>query len=250
VSDTDNFDDCQLIPIKEFPIEAVRKLAKNYFPVGFFDDYKITKKQGEELAKFLTKAKRGVQVYGALLCAGPKCRYASKCKLQKWGKAPLGADCPIELMLIDMWIADYCEALDISLHELDLPSNKLDRTLIVDLVLCDIKIMRLEAELSLHSFEMTKYIKSGRDVVETVEPSIALSALEKAHSRKDKLLKQLMGTREARAKAQAEASKSMKDVAQYMSDLVAKAEKAQKSIEIDNAEYTEVDSEDILIAGG
>ncbi len=159
-------------------------------------------------------------------CRGEKCSFADTCPLMKEKIAPVGSPCPIEMAMVVQFTADYMDQLNID------EDNLIEISLVRNLVDYEVQYLRASKFLAKESFiqENVVGIDQNGEVILKKELHLAVELQEKLLKRQRELLKQLMATREAKAKV----GMGIADTAQVLAGLMdgfrevsAAAERAQ-----------------------
>lgn len=188
---------------------------------------KYTSKQKEAIAEATKPSRTKTSMYASIPmhCRGEKCSFADTCPLMKQKIAPVGSACPIEMAMVVQFTGDYMEQLNID------EDNLIELSLVRNLVDYEVQYLRASKFLAKESFiqENVVGIDQNGEVILKKELHLAVELQEKLLKRQKELLKQLMATREAKAKAGLGALDTAQTIASIMSDfrqLTAAAERA------------------------
>lgn len=164
--------------------------------------------------------------YFANRIATHNCIYSASCPLVQENivENVIGAPCPIEESLIEIWKDAYVDALDIN------PENKIEMDRVNELIESDIVDMRTSGMLSLGQMIDDQPIGFDRhgEVISRRELGVAVQAKMQFKERKDRIVKEFMATREMRAKYRL--SRNV-DPSTYTSNLLQQASKFARDIE-------------------
>ena len=196
------------------------------FAEKFKDGFEIalTPKEAKKLVVYLSALKHGFTASVPILCTGEKCPYASKCPMVEMNNCPMGKDCPIEATLIDMWQADYMRDLEID------PNNKVDSSLVSDIVFWEVLEKRATEELAKKPEILRRNVAGFQETSDGVKPvykdemNQIVNFLEKAQKQRLKIMNALIATREAKAK---DSNRSISDPSTYAAKLLDKAKELQ-----------------------
>lgn len=183
----------KLTPKEEF----LKSFENNYQNDFLPPDWDESKKNRVAFHTTSNKVKTSMFTSIPMSCTGPKCPFASSCPLEKENIAPVALPCPIELSIVRNFMADYIDQLDVD------PNNLVELSMIRDLVDQEVQYIRKTKLLSKESFiqeNMVGFDSSG-DPVMRKELHLAVELEDRLHKRRQQLFKQLLATREAKAKA-------------------------------------------------
>lgn len=147
-----------------------------------------------------------------MLCAGPRCVYADVCEFQQKNMAPIGGKCPIEMAIVVDFTNHYAQELAVSL------TNRVEMAQIRDLVDQEVQYMRKVKILSQEHFiqENPVGVDADGQVILAKQLHQAVDFEDRIHKRKERLLKQFLATRAARAQA----GQGIVDAAQAVANLM------------------------------
>ena len=196
---------------------------------------KLTPKEIKKLLRHVNKLKYGDHCSLPMVCGGTECVATKTCPLVEIGKEAIGKACPFEDYAMKQWLKDYQESLQSDLKD------KIERSLIMDLVECDILNARANMALSSDGFMMTNPIAvdpNTGDVLNRREEHIALKLKDRAKERKDKILKMFVATRDQKMK---QLQSLREDPSKLMAELRRKAQEvSDKHDQIDATIVTEI----------
>ena len=221
--------------------ESINELIQ-YCDDEFAENFKLSPAEIVRLKKTINKNFVEPNATIPMICHGSKCVLNKVCPLVELKQFPLGKKCPLELYLANKWKEEYISSLKADWND------KVDRMLISELIEIDIMGARANTLLSDEGFIMDNPIgineQTGTPITRK-EIHVAMDFKELLYKRRSKLLKEMIATREAKAKF-------MKDMAgdpsEYAANLRRKAaeiqENRQKTTIIDAAEVMEEDNAD------
>lgn len=228
-------------PKEEFMRQFAETFNEKYLPDS------LTKENKEKIAFHTTKGKIKTSMFTSIpmQCNGPSCMFADTCPLQLENIAPIGNACSLELTMVRDFMGDYIEQLDIN------PDNLIELSQIRDLVDQEVQYIRKSKLLAKEDFiqENVAGIDADGDPIMRKELHLAIDYEDRILKRKAVLLKQLVATREARAKT----GQGIIDSAQTMSNLIQSVHQIQRERDdllkqelgiIDYDEYIEIIPDD------
>jgi hypothetical protein len=115
-------------------------IIKNYLP----EDLELTRQEQATLAKGIKRKITGLSASIPIKCYGESCPFKDSCPLAKIDKIPTGQDCPIESMMMDLYIKRYLDEFDVH------PDNFSEVTTMTQLA-------------ATHIMEMRGFMTLGRD---------------------------------------------------------------------------------------
>lgn len=197
--------------------EIERLSPKEAFLKQFEDNYKDnflpadwSKEKKDRVAELTTGGKIKTSMFTSIPmnCTGPKCVFASTCPLQKEDLAPINHECPLEMSMVKNFLGEYMEQMEID------PENLIELGMIRELVDQDVQSLRKTKILAKEDFiqENVVGVDADGDPVVRKELHLAIDYEDKIFKRRQFLLKSLLATREAKAKAgmaQIDAAKTM-----------------------------------------
>lgn len=188
----------------------------------YVKNLKLTPDEIKKIGKYLTIYSYGDFQSVPQLCVGTSCILAGQCPLVKIGRPPLGFACPFERLYMKKWRQEYIDSLNADWDD------KIERALVMELVEVDILNSRANAYLAKEGFIMENIVGINEQTGEPMmrkEEHIALRLKEKVQARRDRILKSMVATREAKAKLLT----SMKeDASVYISRLREKAKELEE----------------------
>jgi len=158
---------------------------------------KLTSDDVKNIGKYLGVHGSGDFKSVPMVCLAEACSISSQCPLQAAGKAPLGKLCPFEQFFMEKWRDEYIISLKADWDD------KIERALVMELVEIDILNARANAYLATEGFIMENVVGINEQTGEPLirkEEHIALSVKTKVQARRDKILKSMVATREAKTK--------------------------------------------------
>lgn len=205
----------QVSPKNKFLQQFKDSYGAEFFPTGW------TPEERNRVDELTSSTKTKTMIFSAIpmVCHAESCMFASTCPLLKENLAPLGKSCPIEMMMVINFMADYMEQLNID------DDNLVELSMIRDLVDQEVQYLRKTKMLAKESFiqENIVGIDSDGDPVMRKELHLAVELEDRLLKRRQAIFKQLLATREAKAKVGLAAL----DQVQSMSNLVMHAKELQ-----------------------
>lgn len=184
-----------LIPIINVP--ALKDLYE-HLPEKQRAEMKLTPVEVQKVTKALeSQVYLGEHAALPMVCLGPKCPVAKTCPLQQIAKAPIGALCPIEIVMMNKWKDGYASSLEADWND------KMERQAIMDLVESDVLQSRANGIIAVEGFIMENVVGISENTGEPIyrkEKHVALEVKDMIHKRKERLLKSLLATREMKKK--------------------------------------------------
>lgn len=172
--------------------EPIIKVMAKYIDEDVLNNIELTKKEIVELVKYVIKSRYGEYNNIPMTCTGVRCVHKNTCPLVKFNKPPIGKECPLERYNLEEWRKDYAESLNADMND------KNEREQIMDMVEADILDARANAVLATEGFIMYNTVAydydSGQEITRK-EEHIALKLKDRVKLRKDKKLKDFIGTR-------------------------------------------------------
>jgi hypothetical protein len=214
--------------IEKYETKADFLAAFKNLQFGEFLPATYTDKQKEAVIEATKPSRTKTSMYSSIPmhCRGEKCSFADTCPLQKQKIAPVGSPCPIEMAMVVQFTGDYMDQMKID------EDNLVEISLIRNLVDYEVQYLRASKFLAKESFiqENVVGIDQNGEVILKKELHLAVELQEKLLKRQRDLLKQLMATREAKAKVGLGAADTAQAMANLMSEfkqLNAASERAQ-----------------------
>ena len=222
------------LPEKD-PANFITFLDEKYVAAANFSDEEI-----KSIDKFLNNYSSGDYKAIPLICSGSLCIYSGLCPLVAMKRPPLKSPCPFESYFVKKWENEYIVSLEADWDD------KIERSLIMDLVEIDILNMRANTMLATEGFIMENVVGIDPETGDPLmhkEEHVAIKLKDRVKARRDRILKSMIATRDAKAKL----ITSMKDdVSSYSSKLREKAEKIYGSHDaeiIDDLKLKEINNE-------
>ena len=198
----------RLTPKEEFLSQFKESYLNSSFPAEW--DVEKRKKVMDMVSPGKTKSLMFTSI--PMVCRASDCLFASTCPMQKEGIAPKGHACPYESGMIASFVGEYMDQLEIE------PDNLVELSMIRDLVDQEVQYLRKSKILAQEDFIQENVV--GRDSegnpIFAKQLHLASDLEDRLHKRKQVIFKQLLATREAKAKAGLTAL----DTAQSMASLV------------------------------
>lgn len=179
------------------PKEEFLKQFQDNFQEQYLPD-KYTPEQKNEIIKHTSKSRIKTSMFMSIPmhCKGPDCSFADTCPLQQQNIAPVGNACSLELGMIANFMGDYIEELDIN------PDNLVELSQVRDLVDLEVQYIRKSKMLAKEDFitENVAGIDSDGDPIMRKELHLAVTYEDGILKKKAVIWKQMIATREAKAK--------------------------------------------------
>lgn len=183
----------------------------------------LTEPDVKKIAKYFRKHRLGYQASIPLTCKGDNCCFKTDCPFAEIGKLPEGKKCPLESMLLDGWVSEYANELDIDVL------NPVDRKLLSDLVVWELLGKRAAQELGENPLIVQENVvtltQEGQEVKKK-ELNQLIIFMEKAQRWKLKLLDTMVATKKSKVK-----QPKVIDPGSYAASLIEKARQLQKEAE-------------------
>jgi hypothetical protein len=190
-------------------VESLKFELTPFCDTKYIDSLDLTDSDWLLIEKTLRSFATGSYNSIPMVCAGDKCVHSKICPFQTLRKAPLSKQCPFEWNMIIVWKEQYVKTLGIK------DEDKVEQTMLQDLIESDIMISRANAILGDEGFIMENAVGVNENTGEVAyrkEVHAAVLIKEKAQARKDKLLKAFLATREAGLKG----AKELDDISKKM----------------------------------
>lgn len=221
----------------------IMEILKDTFNEVAFEEK--TAAEIEKIKRYILKMSCGSSSFMSLICRGESCIYRSSCELLKKDstlKAPLGKACPFERYWQKKWFNDYKEAVQIDIND------RVEVSQVNDLVEIEIMKARVNAILAEEGIKIDVVVGVDPDSgmpLTTQQQHYAINIKDINDRRKDKILKSLLATREAKTSAM---GKKIGDI----SDLIQKAMTVYKqhNSPVVQAEVIKDESNQALKRGG
>jgi hypothetical protein len=221
--------------LKEIEDDVITDLVK-YCDEDFLANFKLNDAELSRLKNSLNHDFLAPNATIPMICQGAKCILKKVCPLIGMNKFPLGKKCPLELLLANKWKDEYVDSLKADWND------KVDRMLISELIEIDIMSARANTILSDEGFIMDNPVgvneQTGAPVMRK-EIHVAMSLKELLYKRRSKLLKEMIATREAKAKF-------MKDMVGDPSEYAAKLRAKAAAIQRDRDKTTVIDASELM----
>ena len=150
------------------------------------------------IAQSIGQIRSGVWSTLPMICSGERCPYGQRCPLWEEGVAPVSLDCPLEQYLVQTYLAEYMEALQVT------EDHKIEMGQIGTMVMCDIIIQRARNWMAKRPDGHVDVHATGIDnkgnVVLSRDISVEIKVEEKFDRIRQRNLESLLATRESRAK--------------------------------------------------
>ena len=188
-----NNEEKALVEIKDNDIAELAKYCED----EYLENFKLTKAEIDRLKKDLKKKVLSTEFSVPMLCKGHQCICSGTCPLVAMEKPPLAHKCPLELMLMNRWKDEYVNSLKIDWND------KVERVLTSELIEIDVLNARANTVLADEGFIMENIVGVNEQTGEPVahkQKHIALELKEMMYNRRSKVLKEMLATREAKAK--------------------------------------------------
>jgi len=185
--------------IKEY--EPLR--AFEYLPVSYLESYRLkryeVKKMIDQLSLRIIRTCSAVP----MLCTGPACPVKHLCTIREVRDPaveltfPIGSACPVEASLIEYWRLDYYRTLRID------QQDKVERDRIEELLELDLTMWFISGVVAAkgHTIESAVGATNTGTPLYKTELNPLLEAKDKAAKRRDKILDELIATREAKERS-------------------------------------------------
>lgn len=190
------------ITLRQAIAETPALKSFSLLPDSYLDSYKLKRCEAAKLVNQL--ATRIVRPSSAvpMICTGPVCSIKHVCTLREARahddqiQFPIGYTCPVEASLIDFWRQDYYKTLKIDTQD------KIERDRIEELLEIDLTLWRISSVIASKGYTVENMVGAvqGLPLMKT-ELNPLLEAKDKAAKRKDRILDELIATREAKEKS-------------------------------------------------
>lgn len=176
--------------------------------------YSSTGIEAKKAAMSMLATKTGMYSRVPIICKAENCPYAEKCTLLSYNLSPYGEPCPMETSQIELRYEGYNKDFDLNEN-----ASFTDKTLVSELINCDILLERCKALLSKEGI-LVEQVFAGvsEEGEEFTRPEITKNweAYERVSNRREKIYKLLQATREDKKGGN---SGVVNDVAQFVKDL-------------------------------
>lgn len=201
---------------KESFLQAFKdRYAKEFLPEGWDDK---VQKRVVEITK-PSRTKSGIFSSIPMKCYAEKCVFADTCPLQKENIAPKGYPCPLEMAMVLQFADDYMKQLGID------EENFVEVSMVRNIVNYEVQFVRTSKYLAKEGFiqENVVGVNPNGEVIMRKELHTAVEMQDKVQKAMKELRKELMATREAKAKL----GMGTLDTAQAMANLMSEVGKLQ-----------------------
>lgn len=225
--------------LTEIEDDDVKALIDQFDP-EFKKNFSLSESELSRLKRGLRRKVLSESNSVPMICRGSNCVASKRCPLLDLDKAPIGKICPLEKMLVNKWKDDYIESLGLDWND------AVERKLAGELIEIDILQARANSILSEEGFIMENAVGVDEQTGEPVyrkEKHIAMDVKNTLYNRRSKVLKEMMATRESKAKFMEDLKG---DPSEYASKLRSKFEKLQEDhdVEVVDAEdFEEIEDE-------
>jgi hypothetical protein len=187
----------------DFYDNGMTPILENYLPEGLV----LTEEEKKMVTVGMKRLSTGLRASMPITCYGEKCPFKRQCPLYKIGKAPVGKDCPIESMLLDLYTKRYIDEFDVTS---DLMSEVTTMTMLAATHVLEMRaFMLLGRENEEDEGEPTGLIRNVVGYDDDEKPIVQLqehpayNQLERAWRWRKNLLESLVGTRKEKYKRDA-----------------------------------------------
>lgn len=214
-----------------------------------YSSIELTEKEEKELTKTLKKMATGAASFAPMKCAGSQCPFASECPLQKAGKAPVNLPCLLEETAFKEAVISYVSEYDVD------PNNFTELGICTELA--EIEVLQWRLTMALRRPENAGLVieqsvgvdRDGSEITQ-LQVSPIFEQKQKLANRKSKLVKLMVGDRQEKYKKEAalkqstdqDASSQMASVKQQLKELQSQATRANKNMDIIDAEVVTPES--------
>ena len=192
----------------------------------------------KEIIQLRADLKRNVlseTYHSPMICKASDCVMAKRCPLEKIGKAPLAKVCPVELMLVNRWKDEYIHGMDVDW------SDRVDRMQVIELIEIDLVKNRASNMLAEHGLTQEVFVgidDTGSPVNQTIV-NLAFEVKQTLSNRRSKVLKEMIATRESKAKF-------LKDVGRTPDEYAASLRERAEELEKKHVNDKIIDAEEII----
>lgn len=188
--------------------ENRKMLEQRYNSIDNIWGHSGVAKEGKKAAMTMLSTKTGMYASIPLVCKGGNCPYQETCTLLKYDLCKVGEPCPNECAMIEVYYANYAEEFDLD-H-----ASFTDKVTVKELIDCEIKLERCQALMNKEQTQIKQEFAGSTEQGEVFykdEISKAFELYERNYKKKERILKQLMATREAQSRL-GEKDSSVKDM--------------------------------------
>lgn len=204
----------------------------------------VPEEKAHILRQFLKASKYGHQASLSMKCKAGGCAYLDLCPLKAADiDLPKGKICPVEDALIQQWVQQFMESMDLDPDE---PTNAVEMHMVYELAGLELIRRRAASELSkepeLIKNSIVGYSPHGEPIYDD-KPSQALLILERHSKIVNKLRDSLLAT----PKAQSQAGQASRDLSTRTANIMERArklrEERQKGKSIQDIDYRVIDED-------
>lgn len=187
---------------RTFYDNGLTPIIENYLPEGLV----LTEKEKKMVVRGMKNLSTGLRATMPITCYGDKCPFKRQCPLHKLGKAPMGKECPIESMLLDMYSKRYIDEFEVSS---DLMSEVTTMTMLAATHVLEMRAFMLLGSENEEGAGPTGLIRNVVGYDNDEKPIVQLqehpayNQLERAWRWRKNLLESLVGTRKEKYKRDA-----------------------------------------------
>lgn len=186
----------------DFYDNGMTPILDNYLPDGLV----LTEEEKKLVTKGMKNLSTGLRASMPITCYGEKCPFKRQCPLHKLGKAPLGKECPIESMLLDLYSKRYIDEFNVTS---DLMSEVTTMTMLAATHVLEMRAFILLGSENDEGEGATGLIRNVVGYDDDEKPIVQLqehpayNQLERAWRWRRNLLESLVGTRKEKYKKDA-----------------------------------------------
>jgi len=210
--------------LQEIKDDSIQELIQ-HCDDDFIAAFKLSSSEIDRLKKSIKKDFLEPNASIPMICQGTECILGKVCPLVELKRFPIGRKCPMEMYLANKWKEEYMNSLHADWND------KVDRILISELIEIDIMSARANTIISDEGFIMDNPVgvneQTGAPIMRK-EIHIAMDLKELLYKRRSKLLKEMIATREAKAKFMKD---MVGDPSEYAANLRRKAAEIQENRE-------------------
>lgn len=253
----------QTLTLRGFGLTEDGEVVKNATKSKYFnllsqslDDYSDIEFTHEEAKRFqshITHLSTGASATVPVLCAGDACPWRTRCPLWEMGKAPLGRQCLIELNIIKNAQLRYLEEYEVN------PDNFTEWTMINQLAEVEVMLWRInqnlatDPKLASGTVEQTVGFDQQGTQITRQEVSHFFELQDRLNTRKNKIVKMLVGDRQEKYKREAalkkretdDPSSKMANLRDEMDSLQRELNKAREALPIEGEAQVVENTEEI-----
>lgn len=185
--------------IKLVSLPAVPEIQKilQAYPDDKKDDIELTRSQVEEIIKNTKISTFGVNNTLPMICKNEECQYKSMCTFYKMGIAPEGSPCPDEIMYLDSMVPQLITDMHVDME------NYLEISMVQEYAAALLDKRRAERMIAQEGDVKevpVSVVQQTGTVIYSDQISPYMEIKEKATKKLSMLRKELLATREQRAK--------------------------------------------------